>query len=70
VAKSFAYSGTNRLPNFENEKTYNKLDNKVQSLNIQTCETNTISKTKSKQYNRKDNFKNTKVQILHIKVQR
>jgi hypothetical protein len=69
VARSSAYNSTNKLPKFQNEKINNKLDKKkVQSLNIQTCETNTTSKAKIKHYNKKDNFKNTKVQILHVKI--
>lgn len=35
---------TNRLPIFQSDKIYNKLGNKLQSLNIQTCESNITSK--------------------------
>jgi hypothetical protein len=38
---------TNRLLIFQSDEIYNKLGNKLQSLNIQTCESNITSKTKA-----------------------
>ncbi len=44
---------------FCNVTKYNKLGNKLQSLNIPTCEVNIISKIKLQKYSEKNNFKNT-----------
>jgi hypothetical protein len=41
MARNFAHNGTNRQSIFQSDKIFNKLDNKLQSLNIETCETNT-----------------------------
>jgi hypothetical protein len=46
MTKSFDYGSTNRLSILQCDKIYNKLGNKLQSLNIPTCEVNIISKIK------------------------
>lgn len=60
MTKSFDYGSTNRLSILQCDKIYNKLGNKLQSLNIPTCEVNIISKIKLQNYSEKSNFKNTK----------
>jgi hypothetical protein len=61
MTKSFDYGSTNRLSILQCDKIYNKLGNKLQSLNIPTCEVNIISKIKLQKYREKNNFKNTKI---------
>ncbi len=50
MARNFAHNGTNRLSIFQSDKVFNKLDNKLQSLNIETCERYNFKNTCSSNY--------------------
>jgi hypothetical protein len=69
MTKSFDYGSTNRLSILQCDKIYNKLGNKLQSLNIPTCEVNIISKIKLQNYSEKKTSKIQKSSKVDIKIE-